>query len=296
MKSEFFFSLMTRRVCIVFFVLMIALTSLQAVDQIISISDTVYSSSGETVIEIALEAIEAGGADGNGVVIDSGADVAFIAGERVSLKPGFSVNPGASFTATTSKLSGQTINEDTDWSGVRYLGGTTVVSSGADLYIDTDCILYFLPGAALEVEGDLIVGEGVRLTSTYGSGNGSTDDFWKGIVITSGTALLNKCLIEYALQGILVDGSTNTVHIQGVTFHQNLIGLHILNFASVPIVDYSLFDSNIWYGIKEDSTGDASVTNTRFLNNGILYYELSQTILSIDELNNQSGNSGNTEG
>ena len=138
---------------------LVFLLSIFALPFIWSIEQDVIIPSGtidETVMKVASKTITTE----SGVVIANGADVLFVAGDRIVLNPGFSVESGANFTATVGQMGDRTLDSEEDWSGTTYLGDTLTIESGGDLHIDEDCTLVFFPRASIVVEGELVIEEG----------------------------------------------------------------------------------------------------------------------------------------
>ena len=267
-----------------------------AIDPTVDLTDRTYGS-GEVVFELAQTTLAAGNDPGVGVTIASGAEVTFVAGTSVTLRTGFRVQQGASFRAAIGDMDGQVISAaTTDWTESRYFAGPVEVATGAVLDIsgspEAQTRVVLLPGGSFTVHGELVASDCVFTSSVR---NPEASDAWSGVVIT-GSANLVGCTVEYARQGIRVDAPAR-VHTYNTTFTTNLIGLHVLGFdaSTKPGIWHSAFTDNLWYAIKEDAAGDATVRHSRFHGNGNVYYELEDTLLSIDTLNNQSGNYGNTD-
>ena len=250
------FSMNWRRLVLATVFSTLILSGVWPIEKNLSISaGTSYPAGEETVIEAATETITTE----SGVVVADGADVLFVAGERVVLNPGFTVETGAKFTAAVGQMGDRLLNTEEDWSGTKYLGNSLTVESGGDLHIDGNCTLVFFPGASIFVEGELVIEAGAVLTSLI------ADEFWNGITVTSGSVMIEDCRIENALHGLQVYGTTDYVQVQGTTFYNNYIGVHALGHGTFPpTIANCLFDSNIWYGIKEDETGNPVVTDTVF--------------------------------
>ena len=115
------------------------------------------------------------------------------------------------------------------------------------------------------------------------------DYLWAGLEI-EGEADLDNITIRDAARGITLK-SDKVETINGTTFEDNRIGLHLLGVP--PLISGCSFIGNEFYGIKEDDGCLPVVKDNLFQNNGYDYYDLDLTVLSADELNNLDSNTGN---
>lgn len=183
---------------------------------------------------------------------------------------------------------------DETWSGEHHLYGELVVPVGKKLTIlpGTTVIIDSESGQtgcdySLNIEGTLEI-QGATENVTFRSIAG-TSGSWKGIYV-DGDAVIEGVTVQHAFRGITIANNAN-VTISNSTFKDNIVGMHLYDVQSV--IRKVSFDSNIWYGIKEDNDSRPSVIECIFKNNGIDYYHLYFTEISIEQLNDIEGNFGN---
>jgi parallel beta-helix repeat protein len=140
---------------------------------------------------------------------------------------------------------------------------------------------------ALVIEGGLTVQSGCSVQSV----NNAVENGWKGIYIT-GEATLEGANIYHALRGITVM-NTAQVAVSNCSFIDNYIGIHV--YGSRPRIDTCQFTNNQWYGIKEDQGGRPIIVNCGFFGNEVAYYQDGVSEITMDDLNQIPGNSGNHE-
>jgi hypothetical protein len=179
------------------------------------------------------------------------------------------------------------------WSGTHRIYGDVIVPVGVTLTIQagTEVIVDGLPGQsadhALIVQGTLTVSGGAT-GAVFRPASGIAGS-WKGIRV-EGTATLSQATVLKAKRGLAVLTGAS-VSVSNSTFQENLVGLHAC--GGEPQVSNSSFCNNSSYGIKEDDGGHPVVTGCLFSGNGMDYYHQTLTELTMVELNNQEGNSGN---
>lgn len=202
---------------------------------------------------------------------------------------------GITTTATTvnvhNTFQGKLFTNET-WSGTWYLYGDVTVPPGITLTI--------LPGTQIIVNSDPFTGNSYTLDIqgnltipgagqvSFSSPTGQAGD-WKGIYV-EGQATLNQVLIQDAARGLAVVNGAAAM-ITNCTFQNNQAGLHV--YGAQPTVTNCSFINNTLYGIKEDNGGRPIVTGSLFSGNGIDYYSEIMTGITIDQLNQINGNSGN---
>ena len=177
------------------------------------------------------------------------------------------------------------------WQGIHRIYGDVIVPSGIQLLIKSDAqiIVDGIPGDtdffhALVVEGSLIVENGVSFVSVTGEAGG-----WKGIEIT-GSGNLFGVIVQHAERGVAVIDMADVV-IEKSIFKDNKVGIHLYN--SKPLIKGTLFENNIWYGVKEDQHSEPRLINCVFDSNQINYYHEILTEITDEKLNQINGNSGN---
>jgi hypothetical protein len=160
---------------------------------------------------------------------------------------------------------------------------TLTISPGTRVIIDNNPDTGY--NNALIIQGTLNVQNGVSIDS----GNYNLQSNWKGIIVT-GQAELQGATITHALRGLLI-GNTAYVTVTDCNFIDNYVGIHV--YGTNPVITGTQFTDNQWYGIKEDQGGKPVVTNCGFSENEVDYYQDKVTEITIDELNQIPGNSGN---
>jgi hypothetical protein len=181
---------------------------------------------------------------------------------------------------------------DETWSGSHRIYGDIIVPEGIKLTIQpgTEIISDGVPEEtgydhALIVRGTLNAGAGVKFTSVTGTAGG-----WKGILV-EGKAAFEDCVISYAERGVAaLDGAE--VSLNGCTFEYNLAGVHA--YKANPAINSCVFKHNV-YGIKEDESGRPVTKNCRFSGNGVDYYHLEMTEISMEQVNGIPENEGNVK-
>lgn len=201
---------------------------------------------------------------------------------------------GGKTTVTSVVKAGNTaegeLGMDETWSGIHRIYGDVVIPAGLKLTIQpgTEIIIDGVPGEtgfnhALIVKGRLKVGAGTSFTSATGTAGG-----WKGI-LAEGEAVLEGVAVRHAARGVAaLKGSGVTL--KSCSFENNLAGVHA--YGSKPVIRSSAFRNN-GYGIKEDEGGRPVVKDCRFDGNGVDYYHLELTEISMAQLNGMPGNEGN---
>lgn len=181
---------------------------------------------------------------------------------------------------------------DETWSGSHRIYGDVIVPSDLKLTIQpgTEIIVDGIPGEtgynhALIVRGTLNAGTGTSFTSVTGTPGG-----WRGILV-EGEAILDGVTIGHAERAVAaLDGSNVTL--KNCIFENSLAGVHA--YGASPLIDSCLFRNNV-YGIKEDEGGRPVVKGCRFTENGVDYYHLELTEISMEQLNGIEGNSENSK-
>ncbi len=222
--------------------------------------------------------------------IIEGADVTFVAGDMITLRPGFTVRKGSTFRASIGLMSGYTVEGDEGWAGRHYIYGDVIISPGSTLDVSSGAeVVFFTEGdGALEVEGTLTVDGGIFITSDVVPGS------WRGIIVEgTGAVYLTGVEIKYARQAVLVKEGAEVI-LNGCTLRDNLIGVHAC--GGHPVIRDCLFFNNGWYAIKEDAGGSPNgVRDSTFSGNGHNYYHEGLGVISIDIVNTLPGNRGNVE-
>lgn len=186
------------------------------------------------------------------------------------------------------------LHVDEIWSGEHHLYGDLVVPVGKKLTIlpGTTVIIDRKLGQtdydySLNIKGTLEI-QGATENVTFRSFAG-TPGSWKGICV-EGKAVIEGATIQHAIRGItIVDNVEATI--SNSIFKDNIVGMHL--YGVQPTIRNIYFESNVWYGIKEDEGGRPSVIDCIFKDNGIDYYHEYLTEINIDQLNNIEGNYGN---
>lgn len=191
-----------------------------------------------------------------------------------------------------SNTTGGALCVDETWSGSHRIYGDVIVPNGINLTIlpGTEIIIDGVPGEtgynhSLIVKGTLNAGAGTKFTSVTGTAGG-----WKGILV-EGDVNLAECVISYAERGLAALDSAK-VSLSGCIFEYNLAGVH--TYKANPEISSCIFRYNV-YGIKEDEGGRPVVKECRFVENGVDYYHLELTEISMEQLNGMSGNEGNVK-
>jgi len=204
---------------------------------------------------------------------------------------------GTTTAAVTVKVRNTTRGRlfmDEVWNGAHRLYGDVTVPEGIKLTVmpGTSIIVDGIPGDtgydnALIVQGALdIPGEsgGVTFSSVTEQPGG-----WKGIYI-EGQADLSGLTVLHAVRGLTVINNAD-VTVTNCVLRSNTVGIHC--YGSTPEIINTSFLSNTWYGIKEDEGGRPVVIECFFADNGIDYYHEELTSITVDRLNEISGNHGN---
>lgn len=187
---------------------------------------------------------------------------------------------------------------DETWSGEHLIMGDVIVPEDRILTIlpGTKVLIDGIPGVSgynhqILIQGKLIIGKkdgssneavNIQLVDD-GTGN------WQGIHV-EGVADLTNVVIEDALRALTVAKAGEVKLIDG-SIMNNVIGVHTC--GTRPTIENTLFINNSRYGIKEDQDGRPIVINCTFNNNWIDYYHQKLSRITMDELNNLEGNSGN---
>jgi hypothetical protein len=180
---------------------------------------------------------------------------------------------------------------DEYWSGVNYVRGDIIIPAGITLEI--------MPGTEVIVSGDPLYGYDQRITvqgrliagagSNFHIEDGITD-LWNGIYADN-EANMTGVSISDAARGMTITRNANAT-IENCNFINNRTGVHVVGNTTIRI-NNSHFNGNTRYGIKEDAGGRPRITNCGFGDNFYDYYGESDTIMTIEELNAITGNSGN---
>ena len=204
-------------------------------------------------------------------------------------------NDGGVTVATTTVTVGNTssgiLYADETWSGTQYIHGDVTVPTGITLTVlpGTQVIVNGTAdsGFTIDIKGSLNIADSGR-TVSFGSSNGQVNS-WKGIYL-EGQATLEGVIIRDAERGLtVVNGSTASM--SNCIFQNNQAGLHVY-WTSPTVWNCSFLDNSV-YGIKEDEGGRPVVKDCTFSGNGMDYYSEKDTDLTIDEVNQIPGNSGN---
>jgi len=171
---------------------------------------------------------------------------------------------------------------DEYWSGIHYLTGPLIVPPGISLTIAESTEIIALSGPLYGWDQRIEIQEGASLIH-LGSASYRSEypgHRWQGILLEE-DALFKEIIIENAERGITADQG---VHLQIVecSFINNRIGLQLL--SDQASIEDSLFQSNEFYGIKEEKVSDPLMRNNRFLNNGYDYYDWELSVMDADEI------------
>jgi hypothetical protein len=186
---------------------------------------------------------------------------------------------------------------DETWSYSHRITGDLLVPDGITLTIAGNTAVEVLidpldmdEEPAIIVDGVIDIGDGSSFTAISETVRG----LWKGILVR-GNANLGAITVSGAERGITLDGVD--IVLDGITFENNRIGLHVLSSDANPVPTVSVsngrFENNAWYGVKEDGTVDISLSVSGFLGNGFDYYRSDGRLLTPDQLNLLPNNQGN---
>lgn len=197
----------------------------------------------------------------------------------------------ATTTVTVGNTASGTLYADETWSGTQYIYGDVTVPAGITLTVlpGTQVIVNGTSdsGFTLDIKGTLNITDSGR-TVSFASSSGQAGS-WKGIYL-EGQGALDGVTVKDAERGVTVVGGA-TVTLKNCTFRNNQAGLHV--YGTAPAVSGCRFLENTLYGIKEDEGGRPVVKDCTFSGNGMDYYSEKDTDLTIDEVNQIPGNSGN---
>jgi len=181
------------------------------------------------------------------------------------------------------------------WHGDHTVLGVVVVPPGMSLTIGSGTVSFQGDlgagfGQGITVQGDLQVAGGVTLEPAAGQSQG-----W-GTVLVEGTAEIgasggSAVTIERADRGIAADAGS-AVTLVNTTLMKNLTGIQVVGTQKVSITGCSITGNTV-YGIKEDSGGRPTVTNTTIKGNFRDYYQWDGGLLTIMQINALGKNSGN---
>jgi len=179
------------------------------------------------------------------------------------------------------------------WSGEHNLTGLVIVPDTLTLTVADSTEIQMLstseedpPGLSIN-EGGSLIHEG---TAIYDWASELSFGYWKGLEIR-GFADLDNVTIRNAERGITLISSEVT-NLTGLNLENNRIGIHL--YGVNPTISNSHFTGNLFYAIKEDNGAGSTLIQNDFSLNGYPYYDSQDTVLSIEQLNSQSQNSGNT--
>ena len=175
---------------------------------------------------------------------------------------------------------------DETWSGIHYIYGDVIVPEGIKLTImpGTEVIADGKPGEIqLKVKGVLIAGSGTVFRSVNKTPTG-----WKGIYVI-GQASFDGVTVSNAERGLAISGSEVTVN--QCVFRENHLGIHVINAR--PLIKNTVFESNAWYGVKEDKGGRPILIECTFIGNKRNYYHQTMTSISVKQINDLPENFGN---
>jgi parallel beta-helix repeat protein len=201
----------------------------------------------------------------------------------------------ATTTVTVGNTTGGSLQGDETWSGTHHLYSNVTVPSGIHLTIAPETVIIadgaadVDSGYALTISGNLTI-QGADQKIVFKSAAGQVNA-WQGIHIT-GNAVLDGITVQEAVRGISVTNGA-TVSLSNCIFQNNQAGLHVYN-SQLTVTNCSFLNNSL-YGIKEDEGGRPVVVDCVFTGNGINYYHDILTDISIDELNQLDGNSGNRQ-
>jgi hypothetical protein len=186
------------------------------------------------------------------------------------------------------------------WTGPIVLSGMVEVPSSLVLTLDSVQGQAYgsLDHGSLDpsniMKGGIQVDSGGKLIVANSGGESQFDSFvsgylWKGISL-AGSGSGSGLNIDRADRGfVLLPGGS--LSMSSLDLKSNLIGIHLL--GGTLNLNGGTVNGNTEYGIKEDGPGSYGVTNLSFTGNGVNYYQLGKTGISIPELNAIPGNGGN---
>ena len=170
---------------------------------------------------------------------------------------------------------------DETWFGTHVLDGNFTVPAGRTLTIQPNTYILVKSDCVLKIEGTLLA-VGVGIVFDYNNGSGLPQT-WKGIWFDGpGQGTMGEVIISNATRGIACT-STGEVSISNSIFSNNENGLHCYD-GNITITGCT-FKNNIVYGIKEDNDCNPVVKNCIFQSNGINYYDQTQYLITVDQLN-----------
>jgi hypothetical protein len=181
------------------------------------------------------------------------------------------------------------------WTGSVALKGMVQVPYGVTLTLDS---VTATVSGAVGAEGVLDGGIVVEYGGALGIGNSSTVSTfstaylafnWRGIMV-SGSLSGSGLEVRDAERGLALRAGGSMTLGQAVLAN-NLIGLHLLG-GSLALTN-SAVTGNKEYGVKEDGSGDYMLRYNTFSSNGVDYYRVGVTLITLGELNALSGNEGN---
>ncbi len=181
------------------------------------------------------------------------------------------------------------------WTGAVTLTGIVEIPFGLELTLDS------VDGTVLAPFGEDGIMEGGILVDSGGSlkvaNSGVRSIFnapdstllWRGITV-AGLAGGSGLEVDRAERGLVLL-PTGTVNLSQTVLSDDLIGIHLLG-GTLKLAS-AAFANNVEYGVKEDGAGVYTLLGNVFSNNGVNYYRLGISQITIEELNALPGNSGN---
>lgn len=172
---------------------------------------------------------------------------------------GIANNPATARILTSSEI----------WEGTVTLTGDITVPQGMTLTLKPGTIVKVPTGNKLTIDGKLVCdGTTAMITFTNTSPlNTARTNVWKGVYLSpnSSGSIIKNVTFENASRGLALN--RQNLDISGCIFKNNGIGIQISE--TTIRVDSCQFDSNTYYGIKEELTGWPTVKNSIFQGNKI---------------------------
>ncbi len=213
----------------------------------------------------------------------------------LTVKDNDGVTTSANSVVKVRNSSQGTLFTDETWAEEHHITGDLTIPVGKTLTIlpGTKVIIDSLAGQLdynhqVTVKGTLFIQGTITENVTFELLTG-TPGSWQGIYI-EGQASIDGLVIQHALRGVTIVDSAD-VEITNSLFTNNNVAIHVYN--AQPTISNTTFSDNIWYGIKEDTGGRPIVVNCLFMNNNRNYYDKDNQVISIEQLNQKTGNHDN---
>ncbi|MDC7222906.1 MAG: hypothetical protein PQJ60_04145, partial [Spirochaetales bacterium] len=177
---------------------------------------------------------------------------------------------------------------DEYWSGEHWLTALVTVPEDLTLTVAEESSILMSLTDEDDPPGLFIEGTLTHEGSAVYEWDGDQSGYWQGIYI-QGEATLDDITVREAERGIVLDSDLVT-DLEGISFEENLIGLHLLGLS--PEIRDCSFEDNVHYGIKEDGECEPQFRDNTFSGNGYDYYDSELTVLDGDDLTTMNSNTG----